>query len=63
MGVKNHNTKREKTVMGKWLRVAVFTAAFIGVVFAVFRYYKFVSKTVYEESVSHLTEGANCIRV
>ena len=56
MGVKNHNTKREKRVMGKWLRVAVFTAAFIGVVFAVFRYYKFVSKTVYEESVSHLTE-------
>ena len=45
MGVKNHNTKREKRVMGKWLRVAVFTAAFIGVVFAVFRYYKFVSKT------------------
>ena len=42
--------------MGKWLRVAVYTAAFIGVVFAVFRYYKFVSKTVYEESVSHLTE-------
>ena len=56
MGVKNHNTKRKKTVMGKWLRVAVYTAAFIGVVFAVFRYYKFVSKTVYEESVSHLTE-------
>ena len=56
MGVKNHNTKREKTVMGKWLKVAVFTAAFIGVVFTVFRYYKFVSTTVYEESVSHLTE-------
>ena len=56
MGAKNHNTKRERPVRGKWLRVTVFTAVLIGVVFAVFQYYKFVSKTVYEESVSHLTE-------
>ena len=52
MGAKNHNTKRERPVRGKWLRVTVFTAVLIGVVFAVFQYYKFVSKTVYEESVS-----------
>ena len=56
MGIKNHNTKREKTVMGKWLRVAVFTALFAGIIFTVSRYFEFVSKTVYEESVSHLTE-------
>ena len=56
MGAKNHNTKRERPVRGKWLRAAVFTVVFTGVVFAVLQYYKFVSKTVYEESVSHLTE-------
>ena len=41
MGIKNHNTKREKTVC---------------IALMVFRYFGFVSKTVYEESVSHLTE-------
>ena len=56
MGVKNRNTKRERPVREKWVRAAVFTVVFTGVVFAVFQYYKFVSKTVYEESVSHLTE-------
>ena len=56
MGVKNRNTKRERPVRGKWVRAAVFTVVFTGVVFAVLQYYKFVSKTVYEESVSHLTE-------
>ena len=56
MSAKNHNTKREKTVRGKWVKAAVFTAALIGVIFTVLQYYKFVSKTVYEESVSHLTE-------
>ena len=42
--------------MRKWLRIAVFIACFIGIVLIVFRYFKFVSKTVYDESVSHLTE-------
>ena len=56
MGVKNRNTKRERPVREKWVRAAVFTVVFTGVVFAVLQYYKFVSKTVYEESVSHLTE-------
>ena len=31
-------------------------AVFVGIVLGVFRYFRFVSKTVYEESVSHLTE-------
>ena len=56
MKVKNRNTKRERPVREKWVRAAVFTVVFTGVVFAVLQYYKFVSKTVYEESVSHLTE-------
>ena len=56
MGIKNHNTKREKTVMRKRLRIAVFIAVSLGIVLIVFRYFGFVSKTVYEESVSHLTE-------
>ena len=29
---------------------------FVGILLTVFRYFEFVSKTVYEESVSHLTE-------
>ena len=56
MGAENRNTKRERPVREKWVRAAVFTVVFTGVVFAVLQYYKFVSKTVYEESVSHLTE-------
>ena len=56
MDVKNHNTNREKRVMGKRLRIAVFIAVFLGIAFTVFQYFRFVSETVYEESVSHLTE-------
>lgn len=56
MGIKNHNTKREKNVMRKRLRIAVFIAVSLGIVLIVFRYFGFVSKTIYEESVSHLTE-------
>ena len=56
MKVKNHNTKREKRIRKKRLRIAVFIVFFIGIVLTVFQYFKFVSKTVYEESVSHLTE-------
>ena len=56
MDVKNHNTKREKHVMRKRVKIAVLIAASLGIVLMVFRYFGFVSKTVYEESVSHLTE-------
>ncbi|MDO5809060.1 MAG: response regulator [Lachnospiraceae bacterium] len=56
MDIKNHNTDREKHVRRKRLKTAVFIAAFLGIVLMVFRYFEFVSKTIYEESVSHLTE-------
>ena len=56
MNIKNHNTNREKTVMRKQLRIAVFIAVLVGIVLMIFQYFRFVSKTIYEESVSHLTE-------
>ena len=56
MDIKKHNKGREKTVMRKRFRIAVFTAVLLGIVLMVFRYFDFVSKTIYEESVSHLTE-------
>ena len=56
MDVKNHNTNRKKRVVRKRLNTAIFIALFVGILFTVFRYLGFVSKTVYEESVSHLTE-------
>ncbi len=56
MDVKNHNRNRKKPVMKKRLRIVAFLLLFIGVVLAVFRYFKFMSKSIYEESVSHLTE-------
>ena len=57
MDVKNHNieqreTYHEKTTQGH----CFFFAFFLGIVLAVSQYFGFVSKTVYEESVSHLTE-------
>ena len=56
MNVKNYNRNRKKPVRTKGLRIVAFFLLFIGVVLAVFRYYKFMSKSIYEESVSHLTE-------
>ena len=56
MNIGNRNTGRENFFMRKRLRIAVFIVFFIGIVLTVFRYFEFVSKTVYEESVSHLTE-------
>ena len=56
MDVKNYNRNRKKPVRKKGLRIVAFLILFIGVVLAVFRYYKFMSKSIYEESVSHLTE-------
>ena len=49
MDVKNRNT-------GKRLMAAIFCVSFIGIALMGFLYFEFVSKTVYEESVSHLTE-------
>ena len=56
MNSKNYNIKRKKRVRKKTLRIAVFAVLFIGIVVTVSQYFKFVSETVYEESVSHLTE-------
>ena len=56
MDIKNHNKGRKKLVMGKPFQIAVFTAVLLGIVLMVFQYFGFVSKTIYEESVSHLTE-------
>ena len=55
MGAVNH-TKRKKAAVKKRLRVAVVMAVLLAMVLAVFGYFQFVTKTVYEESVSHLTE-------
>ena len=56
MNIGNRNTDRENFFIRKRLRIAVFIVFFIGIVLTAFRYFKFVSKTVYEESASHLTE-------
>ena len=56
MDIGNRNTDRENFFIRKRLRIAVLIVFFIGIVLTVFRYFEFVSKTVYEESVSHLTE-------
>ena len=56
MDIKNRNKGRKKPGMVKRSRIAVFTAVLLGIVLMVFRYFDFVSKTIYEESVSHLTE-------
>ena len=56
MDIKNHNINRKKRVVRKRWNTAVLIALFVGILLTVFRYFEFVSKTVYEESVSHLTE-------
>ena len=56
MDIRKHSKDRNKPVMRKRLKTAVFIAGFVCIALMVFRYFGFVSKTVYEESVSHLTE-------
>ena len=56
MDIKNHKKDRKRPVMGKRFRIAAFLAVFVGIVLLFFQYFGFVSKTVYGESVSHLTE-------
>ena len=56
MDIENRNTNRVKFFMRKRLEIAVFLAVLLGIALTVSRYFEFVSKTVYEESVSHLTE-------
>ena len=56
MNFKNHNKDRKRPVMRKQFSIAVFIAVFACIVLLISQYFGFVSKTVYEESVSHLTE-------
>ena len=56
MDIKNHNADIKKPVRRKQLKAAVFIAVLVGIALMVFQYFGFVSKTIYEESVSHLTE-------
>ena len=56
MDIKNNNKDRKRTVIGKRFGIAAFIAAFACIILLIFKYFGFVSKTVYEESVSHLTE-------
>ena len=56
MEIKNHNKDRKRTGMRKRFSIAAYLAVFACVVLLVFQYFGFISKTVYEESVSHLTE-------
>ena len=56
MKIKDHNTDREKPAMRKRLQIAAFATLIIVIVLTVFRYFRFVAETIYEESVSHLTE-------
>ena len=56
MDVKNHNINRKKRGVRKRWNTVVFIVLFVGILLTVFRYFEFVSKTVYEESISHLTE-------
>ena len=56
MDVKNYKKDGKRPVMRKRFKTAVFIAVFVGIVLTVFQYFRFVSKTIYEESVSHLTE-------
>ena len=56
MKIKDHNTDREKPAMRKRLQTATFATLIIVIILTVFRYFRFVAETIYEESVSHLTE-------
>ena len=57
MGSTNHTTKRKKKFFRRnRLGIAAFVVLLIGVVCGGLQYSDFVSRTVYKESVSHLTE-------
>ena len=56
MDIKNDNKDRKRSVIRKRFRIAAFIAVFACIILLIFQYFRFVSKTIYEESVSHLTE-------
>lgn len=56
MDTTNQNKKRKKSFMKKQSAVVATIVLLVGIIFCSVQYFKFVSKTVYQESVSHLTE-------
>ena len=56
MNVKNHAARRKNRAAEKRLQVVTFGVLLLVVVLAVFQYFQFVTRTVYDESVSHLRE-------
>ena len=56
MNVKNHAARRKNRAAEKRLQAVTFGVLLLVVVLAVFQYFQFVTRTVYDESVSHLRE-------
>ena len=56
MDIKNDNKDRKRPGIRKRFRIAAFIAVFVCIILLICQYFGFISKTVYEESVSHLTE-------
>ena len=56
MNVKNHAARRKNRAAEKRLQVVTFGGLLLVVILAVFQYFQFVTRTVYDESVSHLRE-------
>ena len=54
MDIKNHDTDGKKPVRRKQVKAAILIAVLVGIVLMVFQYFRFVSKTIYEESVSQI---------
>ena len=56
MDTTNQKKKRKKSFMKKRSAVIATIALLVGIILCSVQYFRFVSKTVYQESVSHLTE-------
>ena len=56
MDTTNQKKKRKKSFMKKQSAVIATVALLVGIILCSVQYFRFVSKTVYQESVSHLTE-------
>ena len=56
MNIKNHNKDRKTLVMRKRFSIAAFIAVLACIVLLVSHYFRFVPISIYEESVSRLTD-------
>ena len=56
MNAKNHNTRKRKKFIRKRPEIVAIIVLLICIILAAIQYSRFVSKVVYQESVSHLTE-------